>query len=75
MHSVTRTHSLKFQTNSPRPGSDRAHINSRHGGGNVVLSFSQVTFRTGLLMSLSGTRIHYRKPCTARLPCVSTPVR
>ena len=75
MHSVTRTHSLKFQTNSPRPGSDRAHINSRHGGCNVVLSFNQVTFRTGLLLSLSGTGIHYRKHCTGKVTVVSNPVR
>jgi len=42
---------------------------------NVVLSFNQITFRTDLLFSLSGTRIHYRKHCTGKVTVVSTPVR
>ena len=41
---------------------------------NVVLSFNQITFRTGLLLSLSGTRIHYRKHCSGKITVVSTPV-
>ena len=42
---------------------------------NVVLSFNQITFRTGLLLSLSGTRIHYRKLCSGKVTVVSTPVQ
>ena len=38
---------------------------------NVVLSFNQITFRTGLLFSLGGTRIHYRKHCTGKVTVVS----
>ena len=34
---------------------------------NVVLSFNQITFRTGLLFSLSGSRIHYRKHCSGKV--------
>lgn len=41
----------------------------------VELSFNQITFRTGLLFSLSGTRIHYRKHCSGKVTVVSTPVR
>ena len=41
---------------------------------NVVLSFNQITFRTGLLLSLSGTRIHYRKHCSGKVTVVSIPV-
>jgi hypothetical protein len=41
---------------------------------NVVLSFNQITFRTGLLLSLSGTRIHYRTHCSGKVTAVSTPV-
>jgi hypothetical protein len=42
---------------------------------NVVLSFNQITFRTGLLLSLSGTGIHYRKHCSGKVTVVSTPVQ
>jgi len=42
---------------------------------NVVLSFNQITFRTGLLLSLSGTRIHYSKHCSGKVTVVSTPVQ
>ena len=42
---------------------------------NVVLSFNQITFRTGLLLSLSGTRIHYRKHCSGKVTVVSTTVQ
>jgi len=42
---------------------------------NVVLSFNQITFRTGLLLSLSGTRIHYRKHCGGKVTIVPTPVQ
>jgi hypothetical protein len=42
---------------------------------NVVLSFNQITFRTGLLFFLSGTRFHYRKHCSGKVTVVSTPVR
>jgi hypothetical protein len=42
---------------------------------NVVLSFNQITFRTGLLLSLSGTRIHYRNHCSGKVTVVSTPVQ
>jgi hypothetical protein len=38
---------------------------------NVVLSFNQITFRTGLSFSLGGTRIHYRKHCTGKVTVVS----
>src|ERR1700682_817939 len=41
---------------------------------NVLLSFNQITFRTRLLLSLSGTRIHYRKHCSGKFTVVSTPV-
>ena len=33
-------------------GSGRAHSKRRHKAANVVLSFNQITFRTGLLLSL-----------------------
>ena len=42
---------------------------------NVVLSFNQITFRTGLLLSLSGTRIHYRKHCSGKVTVVRTHVQ
>ena len=42
---------------------------------NVVLSFNQITFQIGLLFSLSGARIHYRKHCRGKVTVVSTPVR
>src|SRR5258705_6375557 len=42
---------------------------------NVVLSFNQITFRAGLLFSLSGTRIHYRKHCSGKVTVVSTSVQ
>jgi hypothetical protein len=41
---------------------------------NVVLSFNQITFRTGLLLSLSGARIHYRKHYSGKVTVVHTPV-
>jgi hypothetical protein len=37
---------------------------------NVVLSFKKITFRTGLLFSLGGTR--YRKHCSGKVTVVST---
>ena len=42
---------------------------------NVVLSFNQITFRTGLLFSPGGTRIHYIKHCSGKVTVVSTSVQ
>ena len=54
-------------------GSGRAHSKGRLMAANVVLSFNQITFRTGLLLSLSGTRSHYRKHCSGKVTVVRTP--
>jgi len=54
-------------------GSGRAHSKGRHNGCKCGVEF-QITFRTGLLLSLSGTRIHYRKHCSGKITVVSTPV-
>ena len=65
---------LKFTRIDLGHGSGRA-ARAAIMAANVVLSFNQITFRTGLLLSLSGTRIHYRKHCTSKVTVVSTPVR
>lgn len=65
----------------PHPFLNFARIDLGHGSdtaraaimaANVVL---RITFRTGLLLSLSGTRIHYRKHCSGKVTVVRTPVQ
>ena len=55
-------------------GSGRAHTRAAIMAANVALSFNQITFRTGLLLSLRGTRSHYRKHCSGKVIVVRTPV-
>ena len=56
-------------------GSGRAHSKGRHNGCKCGVEFQSNPFRTGLLLSLSGTSIHYRKQCSGKVTVVSTPVQ
>jgi hypothetical protein len=52
-------------------GSGRAHSKGRHNGCRCGVEFQSNHFPAGLLFSLSGTRIHYRKHCTGKVTVVS----
>ena len=56
-------------------GSGRAHSKGRHNGCKCGVEFQSNHFPNLPVLSLSGTRIHYRKHCSGKVIVLRTPVQ